>query len=848
MSLLQENIAVTQCEALREENKALRKQLAQLSETSINISGNINSEGSLQEVIEGACEVTGARYGALIVFQPAGRISDYYTCGLSPEEHESMKESPQGMGLLGYISSCQGPVRVKDISTHPEFLGPSGNNPRMKTFLGMPMYHHDEHVGNLYLTEKAGGQEFTEEDEFSVSILAAQAASKISHAAKREAERRSKVELETLMDLSPVAISVFDVRAGEIIYVNQEARRIIGALDIREDDLENVFETLRFTRTDGREIPFAELAGTRALLTGETVRADEVVTHLPNGDSITTLVNCAPLFSDTGEMLSVMSVMQDITPLQEIERQKGEFLGKVSEELRTPLTTIKGSTIALRALNESQNANESVQLLRIIDQQADLMRSQLNTLIELTQIESGTLSVAIEATNLGALIERSCRDYLREHASIAIQLDVPKGLPKVTADKHRIGQVLHNCIRQAAKHSNESSPVRVSVSEVDIYVSVSVSVAGSLVATEKPLSFPVSSEVSQTLKGLSKAHNGKAAELSSQGEGLALAFCRGVIEAHGGRMMTELNEQDGSLSLTFTLQSVEEEDEVLDPPMPEFLGEPLPAPVEKTQILVSIENAKLLNLVRRVLDSAGYSAAVATSVDEIEQVAFSESPKLIIVDIVGREEECFRTLRRARSSQQLPAIVLCDRDDEEYVVRAFDMGADGYMVKPFSPTELIARIKATLRRSVAGSDASGKNTFQSGHLRIDFQGRIVTVAGEPVQLTATEYKLLSELSTSAGWVLTQDTLLERVWGTAYSGESQLLRSYIKSLRQKLGDKARNPSYIFTEHGVGYRMAKALPATNHVDVASSEPEGVGAGDMEKRTATLRNGARFKQLVG
>ena len=259
--------------------------------------------------------------------------------------------------------------------------------------------------------------------------------------------------------------------------------------------------------------------------------------------------------------------------------------------------------------------------------------------------------------------------------------------------------------------------------------------------------------------------------------------------------------------MTFTLPSVEDADEIQLSETPGIASEPMPAPTGKTQILVSIEEPELLRTVRRVLLDAGYGTVETFGLDEIEQLASSERPKLLLLDITGREEASFRALRGAGKPLNLPAIVFCDRDDEEYVVRAFEMGADGYMVKPFSPSELIARIRGTLRRSNAGGKPAGNRTFQLGEVEINFDERTVNVSGQPVQLTATEYKLLTELSNSAGRVLTQDMLLHRVWGPGYSGESQLLRSYIKSLRQKLRDNARKPTYIFTEHGVGYRMAR-----------------------------------------
>ncbi len=197
---------------------------------------------------------------------------------------------------------------------HPDYAGLPADLPPVKTFLGTPIYHRTEHVGNLYLTEKEGGQEFTREDEDMAAMFAARAASAISNSRRYEEAHQAKVDLETLMDISPVAVSVFDARIGEITYMNQESRRMLGAMALPEEVLDNVFDLLTFTSSDGREIAFVDLPGTRALQTGETVRAEEVVVHLPNGNSMTTLINCAPLFSESREIVSVMSVMQDMTP------------------------------------------------------------------------------------------------------------------------------------------------------------------------------------------------------------------------------------------------------------------------------------------------------------------------------------------------------------------------------------------------------------------------------------------------------------------------------------------------------------------------------------------------------
>ena len=845
MILRQVNPPMTEEEALRNEIEDLKDRLVRLSQASISIFETPDPEAVFQEVVQSASRLTGAQYGALLTFNASDGVGDFYTYGISREQREHMPQSPQGLGLLGYMNKVRSPVRVKDMASHTESVGLPENHPPMTTFLGVPLYHRDEHVGNLYLTEKEGGQEFTPEDELVASMFAAQAASIIAITRRYEAEHRAKGDLETLLDISPTAVTVFDARIGEITFMNQECRRILGAMGILDEEIERLYELLRFTSSDGRDIPFVDLPGTRTLQTGETVRAEEIVVHLPDGTAVTTLVNCAPLFSETGEIVSVMSVIQDMTPLEDLERQRSEFLGLVTNELRTPLTTIKGSTVALKSVLEAKASTESIQLLRIIDQQTDLMRSQVNSLTELTQIETGSLSLAVEPTDVAGLIEGSCREYLRDHVATAIQLDTPDGLPTVMADRHHINQVLHNLLRQAARHSDESVPVKVSASIGDIHVSISVAARGSFAPAEARPSPFKDTDAPQLFKRLSQAQN-RAMDLSSHGEGLAFAYCRGVVEAHGGRIKTEVDEEEGWMTLTFTLQSVEEEEGILVPEVQETFDEPLPSLAERTQILVSIDDTRLLTSVRRVLLGAGYDSVPTSGLAEVEQLASSGGEKLILLDIVGREEECFRTLRRTGNSLNVPTIVLCDRDDEEYVVRAFEMGADGYMVKPFSPSELIARIKATLRRLNGGGETVDKSLFQLGDVKINYYERTVTVSGQQLQLTATEYRLLTELSSSAGRILTQDELLERVWGAEYAGEPQLLRSYIKTLRQKLGDSAKSPSYIFTEHGIGYRMAKPSPAANWAGPASLGQPVTALAGQGSRPAQLRNStpARYR----
>jgi two-component system KDP operon response regulator KdpE len=770
--------------------------LYKLRQACLSISGNLDPDTVLKEVVESACSLADAKYGVLLTHDKSGALKDVVSFGIAPEHLVGMDTPPEGKGLLGYMNELRGPLRVADIATHPKSVGFPLNHPPMKNFLGVPIYHGSDRVGNIYLTEKATGPEFTSVDEEAVVMFAAQAATAIVNAARYEKERRARVDLEALVNISPVGLVVFDAQTGNITSLNPEVRRIVGGVHGHSNAWEETYKALSFRRADGRKISFAEQPLTRALQSGETVRAEEIVIDLPDGRSITTLVNAAPIYSEQGDILSVVVAMQDMTPLQDVERMRGEFLGLVSQELRMPLSTIKGSIAALTETIDPSNQTEALQLLRIIDQQADLMRGQINSLIELSHIQAGTLPVLPEPTSVQSLVDGACTEFRRGHIGSRIEVNLPTDLPTVMADRQRVVQVLQNLFAHASQHSAEDATIKVSAIHEAREVAVSVAAAdnhGSDLAQSQPFQF------------LWKIHT-ENIKHASNGDGLAFAICKGIVEAHGGRIWARDTECGGEVSFTFTIPACEDN----GAGYPDPLEPPEEAQVhagQKQKILVAIEDDRALGAVRRVLSRSGFEPIPTDDLNNLEDLMESERPQLLLMDLTTPDASEFQLLRRLYTRYELPIIVLSDCSDDESIVKAFDVGADGYVVKPVSSTELVARIKASLRRQAIPAKPPGQANYKAGQVAIDYDSHVVTVDGHQTQLTATEYKLLVELSSNAGRVLTQDELLRRVWGPEYFGEAQLLRAYVKTLRQKLGDNARKPSYIFTEHGIGYRMVK-----------------------------------------
>ena len=183
-----------------------------------------------------------------------------------------------------------------------------------------------------------------------------------------------------------------------------------------------------------------------------------------------------------------------------------------------------------------------------------------------------------------------------------------------------------------------------------------------------------------------------------------------------------------------------------------------------------------------------------------------ENPDVVLLDVAMPEMNGFQVLKQIRLFSDVPVIMVTVRDSELEKVRGLELGADDYITKPFSHLELLARVRAVLRRA-RGLPLTHEEPFTSGDIRVDFDRRKVTVRGKEVPLTSTEYRLLYYLVRNAGRVLTHEDLLAHVWGREYTDEINYLKVYISRLRAKLEKDPRNPQYILTEHGVGYWFRK-----------------------------------------
>src|SRR5690348_5247634 len=232
-------------------------------------------------------------------------------------------------------------------------------------------------------------------------------------------------------------------------------------------------------------------------------------------------------------------------------------------------------------------------------------------------------------------------------------------------------------------------------------------------------------------------------------------------------------------------------------------------PAKKPHILTADDDPQILRLVSRNLELEGYEVVTATDGAEALERLEAQKFDLAILDVMMPKLDGFAVCARVREFSSVPIIMVTARGQDQDKIHGLDLGADDYLAKPFSVEELLARVRSVLRRSQFGATSpDGQNASPivvCGDLTIDFAQHRVTVSGQEIELTPIEYRLLAYLAQNAGRVITQDLLLEPVWGEEYVGESHLLQVNVNRLRHKIEQDPARPRYLQTKVGVGYRL-------------------------------------------
>ncbi|MCY3599904.1 MAG: GAF domain-containing protein [Gemmatimonadetes bacterium] len=413
-------------EGLRRQIEALQERVSRLSAAVLRVSDSLDLDTVLREVVDSARALTGARYGMVATVDHTGSVAEFVASGFTLDEDREVAAWSDAPRLFTHFRDLAAPLRLADLQAYVRSLGLSSDLIWSTAMLIAPMKYRGVDVGSFFLAEKEGGEEFTSTDEEVLLLFASQAATAIANARAHRDALRARADLETLIETSPVGVVVIDTETGESVF-NREARRIVEGLSLPGRPVEELRDVVTCRRADGREISLAEFPLAQELSRGETVRTEEMTLSVPDGRSVTTLINATPIHAAEGAVRSVVVTMQDLAPFEELERLRTEFLAIVSHELRAPLTSIKGSTATVLGTSPGFSTPEMLQFFRIIDLQADQMSSLIGDLLDAGRIATGTLSVSTEPSDVATLVDQARNTFLHGGARHAVH--VPRLCP-----------------------------------------------------------------------------------------------------------------------------------------------------------------------------------------------------------------------------------------------------------------------------------------------------------------------------------------------------------------------------------------------------------------------------------
>ena len=340
---------------------------------------------------------------------------------------------------------------------------------------------------------------------------------------------------------------------------------------------------------------------------------------------------------------------------------------------------------------------EMRQFLRIIVEQADSMRDLIGDLLDVARIETGTLPVSPEPAELLTLVDRARNIFLLSGGKNRLGIDLAPDLPLVMVDRRRIVQVIGNLLSNAARNSPESSPIRVSAVRDGVHVEVSVADEGRGIPAER---------LPHLFRKFSRVESG-----DDRGDtGLGLAICRGIVEAHGGRIRAESDGAGLGARFTFTVPAIEAA----------AAGSHHPAAATtqdvngKHSVLIVDDDPHTLRYVRQTLEDAGYVPVVTADPEEVLALVEHNRPSLVLLDLMLPGTDGIDLMRDIFGIADVPVIFLSAYGQDRVIAQAFEMGASDYVVKPFSPTELVARVGAALRRHTEPSHSTPSEPYRLG--------------------------------------------------------------------------------------------------------------------------------------
>ena len=750
-----------------------------VAEACLRISSYLELVDVLDAIASEAQGLTRSAYAAVRLMDQDPGLPELYLRGIGAEEFAS----------LFLVASEEG-------TGQPDEVHEEGADPEPSEHVSVPLLQarielEGNIVAHIYSGNPQNGSSFTAEDDELLQMLALHSSSSVAYAAMLRNEQLAKTGLEGLLENAPTGIFIIETGSGELRATNSEGTRLTRGAFERGRPVQEFAELLELRQPDGQTVAIDEHPIARAIEAGQPLLPQHYVVLYPDGQSFPVLISSAPTVTSMGEGPSVAIFIQDVSSIRSRGFIPAELLRAVRNVLRRPLATMKGSTVAALATSTEQDSGETRLLLEMVDEQLNSVRRMVNDLVDIAEIESGSFRLMLQPIDLPGVLEEALSAARANGLEIAVEVEIAPSVQPVLADRNRMVQVLSYLFSAIAASSPDVSAIRLVATPAGPVVRISVAPEGGR----------STSESLATLLARSSLFALRESDLEIGRQDLAMAICAGILSAHGDRIWLEGDDKGSESLIAFSLQVASEAEEG---GQQDELN--ISDPLRSASILIVGLRQQVMLQVRDTLAGVGFNASIAGGSEEAEQIAVVDRPSLVLLDITLPQTEGLGLVRRIREILDCPIIFLSGPGGDKDITRAFEMGAYDYISRPYSPAELIGRVNAAIRNQ-SSAGAGQINTYERGDLVIDYIERRVSVGGQPVRLTATEYKLLCELSLNAGRVLTNSQLLRRVWGAQSSTDTRILRTFIKNLRRKIGDDAQHQVYIFTEPRVGYRMER-----------------------------------------
>lgn len=510
----------------------VHRQLAALNEAIFaraSASEPISLRDVLLRLVELACEVTGARYGALGVLDRERRkLKDFIYSGVTEETARVIGHLPEGRGLLGAVIHEGRTIRAANIAEDPRSEGFPAGHPPMTSFVGVPLRAGAEVFGNFYVTDKLSGTAFTETDERLLEKFSIQAGLTVAYA--RQIEDEERLLLKAVVEHAPYGLAYFPADPEVEPFGNPAAIRMLGHVT-RADDPHRSFE---LRHTDGRPMPASALPVARALREGAVINLEAIIER-HGGATFHGQISAAPVRAPSGARLGVVVVYQDITARKELERVREDFAAIVAHDLRTPLQSVLMQLDVLLSQASGDASTVPVATLQMMRRSGHRLERITRDLLDASRIDAHRVVLDRRQVHLPELVSALVNQIEGALGTHPISVHVAREPPPVSVDPVRIEQIVTNMLENASKYSADGAPIRIVIGAERDGAVLSIEDRGPGISPEElPHLFD---RYFQTQK----------ARGANRGLGLGLYITRGLVEAHGGTITVESTPGSGSV-------------------------------------------------------------------------------------------------------------------------------------------------------------------------------------------------------------------------------------------------------------------------------------------------------------